>query len=400
MSGKRSKRGGDSPSGRRQKVQRGSGSFKRVPPAHEIKQLCIEQVDRDDPYCYYDSREECGKDPISWENPIEPVVRIRNRHALQCIGLENLYTHLSGQQVRGIPRTDVLTRTPFTARQLEYISTAHRDNIPEGERKDMVWLREENEEIEESEENEDGEEAIRQHLLEHFADNVFIWDDQSGEPLFVRRTYFDRNVVLRGHHPIVSDGDMTERISQIINQFRIVALNVQRADIDEVIVARRSVNRGYIFLLLDHLLDKAIAAIPVSQERVDFVGRIPPERVPQPFSQHIILEWVRESFPFVDQEFYKHQPYEFWANHFFNMIILCLAYDQARGFGPFYKNLYWYLYEEQGRRRAPPEPIFPVMLNYLNNRQIHRSIPVLLELLEPYGPEFVTRARRVLQTII
>ena len=162
MSGKRSKRG--SPSGssagssrQRQKVQRGSGSFKRVPAANEIKQLCIEQVDRDDPDCYYDSREECGDDPISRDKPIEPVVRIRNQHALQCIGLENLYTHLSGQQGRGIPRTDVLTRTPFTARQLEYISTAHRDNIPEGERKDMVWLAEQAEENGEREADEDEE---------------------------------------------------------------------------------------------------------------------------------------------------------------------------------------------------------------------------------------------------
>ena len=86
---------------------------------------------------------------ISWDKPIDPVVRIRNQHALQCIGLENLYTNLSGQQGRGDRLTDVLTRAPFTARQLEYISTAHRDNIPEGERKDMVWLAEQKQDAEE-----------------------------------------------------------------------------------------------------------------------------------------------------------------------------------------------------------------------------------------------------------
>ena len=339
-----------------------------------MKPLCIEQVDRDDPDCYYDSGDECGNDLISMEPPIDPVVRIRNQHALQCIGLENLYTHLSGQQGRGIPRTDVLTRAPFTARQLEYISAAHRDNIPEGERKDMVWLaeqkQEENEEFEEMEEFEEDEDEgmvpflvrIPDDAVPFFTDNIWSWD--GNKPEFLTRELFDHHP-RRLRHPRPSDGNITNRLSQIKNQFQIVAWNVEREDVDAVMARFAVDDRERVFLLLDFLLKKAIASIPVTRARVDFVGRIP--RHAQ-VDAGDILQWVRESFPFVHEEFYRQQPFEFWARHhaytfFFQHHV---SNDHAHLFMNLYKNLYWYLYEEQGRPDGAPQGIFPRQLDYLN----------------------------------
>lgn len=338
--------------------------YKNTPD--DVRQLCIEQVDKYEPRCHYDSEEECEDDPISMEMPIRPV-RIRNQHKLQCVGIANLHAFLSEKQRLHQPLVGLVAKTPLTRKQIAYVNDAYREIANEP----TVYLQQQYDQLYIT----TGVSAnveIPRNALKFFRENVWRWNGAFDYvPRFISTDELPPDSL---YGPPLqaekSDGDIDDRLTQIKRNVEFFARDAQRQAIDQI-MARGENDRDRIYLWLVYLFEKAIPAIPTTALRRRFVNNIYDD-TEQP-DKAIVLQWVRESFSMMTNDFYAAQPLSFWNQHYRLMnSMVQFIWIQKQG-NPlvqilateYYKNLYWYLFEEQARN-TPPQAIFPQGYEFLN----------------------------------